>query len=281
MNNLNTSEEIELANQLESLRASYAQHFESNPSALIEAEELMEGMTPKWQAHALTSCLEADEELSEFENELQYWREEVYTTDEELVRFKKKYFELFGERALMTANKLIEGMDKEAASFAWQYSTLHNKKFEDIEEHLTYWNWTFNITTTAFSTVMDRQKKFEEDLKRAANAAGIELSQRMRPLLGAVAQMEKTVQGLALAVSDIEQSSKKLSDTAYKDFKARVNPEELKRLVVDGAGARLSDKLLEAVQASVAKEFMLKRYQNNILVMAFFIGGLCVGKFFW
>lgn len=279
-----STEEI-APSELEILLNDYAVLFEENPKALDMALHALEGMEDKWQIHALKAAITQEMELHELADDLKFWRRGYLSTSEELEKFKADYARIFGERASVTAEELIAGMEDSAKAFAYQFSTLHNVKFEDIKELLTMWNWTFSIMTTSFQNVMDSQELFEERLKRAGQVAAGNLSQSSRPILDAVKQISHTVQGLALSVKDIEHSAKGLADTAYKEFKAKVNPEHLKRALIDGAAAGLTEKLIttikETVKIELKKELGYKRHIGNIAMASIFCFGMVLGKYFF
>jgi len=265
--------------KFEVLKGEYSTAFDGNPDALAEALLLMTGMSVAQQIHALTVCLDRGLELVELEVELRYWKRGFKTTQEELVEFRARYAELFGERALLTGEKVLEGMDESTKAHAFQFATMTNQKFEDCLELLNQWSWTLNLTTTTFMTMMDRQEQFETDLKAIADEAGIALAKRLRPLLGSVEEMGKTVQRLALSATDIEHSTKALSEAAYKEFKAKVNPEELKRVLLEGAGAKLSSQIVDNIKFAVKEEFKRRHYITNTFMLAFFCAGLFLGKY--
>lgn len=278
------SEEV-APSELEILLNDYAVLFEENPKALDMAVHAIEGMEGEWQIHALKAAISQEMELHELADDLKFWRRGYLSTSEELAQFQESYARIFGERALVTANELVEGMEPSAKAHAFQYSTLHNIKFEDVKDLLTYWNWTFTLTTTAFNTIIDSQELFEERLKRAGQVAAGDMSRSSRPILDAVKQISHTVQGLALSVKDIEHSTKGLADSAYKEFKAKVNPEHLKRALIDGAAAGLTEKLIttikETVKIELKKELGYKRHIGNIAMASIFCLGMVMGKYFF
>lgn len=195
---------------------------------------------------------------------------------EELKAWTDRYQEAMGEAALRSAELVVAELPDVVKSHAYRFCLAKNLKMEDVHAEIAVMAFTVESTIQTLYSVVQAKDEFIHELEDVGAMAQQEIRQQGREITKITDELVNRTKELGVVVKEMEIAG----DAAYRNFKARVNPDEIKEKLADGALAVLTKKLSATMDESVKRAVSRNRYVVNCVCLGFFTLGCIAGKYF-